>query len=87
MKFQLSPGLSMRKIDGEVFIYDRNKSLIHTFNETGALMWEAFEKGLEKKEMMERLLDAYDIDASTASADFDAFFSTLQTLGMVESVL
>ena len=87
MQVRPNPDLSIRKIDNEVFIYDRNRSLIHTFNETGAFLWNAFEQGIEKEEIVKRLVSEYEIDETSAATDMEAFFSTLHSLGLAVPAL
>lgn len=83
MRITCNPDLAIRKIDGEIFIYDCSRSLIHTFNETGALLWNALEEGLDREQMSERILAAYDVDKESAAQDIQEFFNTLENLGLV----
>lgn len=48
-----------------------------TTNETGAFLWEKLSVGIEKNELLTALLDEYDIDEHTASADMEDFIKKL----------
>lgn len=82
MKLLPNPDISIRKIDTEIFIYDRNHSLIHTFNETGVFLWEAFSRGNDKSELVRQLQSSYEVDEQTAATDIDSFFQTLESVGL-----
>ena len=53
-------------------------------NEVGAFLWKILENGAEKSELLAKLLDEYDIDESTASADIDEFLVKLKEANLVE---
>jgi hypothetical protein len=55
---------------------------VHTFNTTGAFLWDLFEKGIEKEEMIRLVTEEYEIDNDTAEADIESFFTTLSTLNL-----
>ena len=76
-------GLSIRRIENEIFIYDSNRSLIHTFNATGVFLWDQIEKGLTREEIVTNLTDTYAVDQSSAETDVDAFIATLRSAGLV----
>ena len=53
-------------------------------NEVGAFLWKILENGAEKSELLSKLLDEYDIDENTASADIDEFLVKLKEANLVE---
>ena len=83
MRFHPQNGLSIRRIEDEIFIYDTSRSLIHTFNGTGVFLWDQIEKGLTQEEILDNLADTYAIDRPTAESDFEAFIASLQTTGLI----
>ena len=85
MKLNGNPDLSIRKIDNEIFIYDRNKALVHMFNETGVFFWEAIQAGLSFEKILEKLTDIYEIDYETAKNDLQEFTEQLKKLGVTIS--
>lgn len=84
MRLRCNPELSVRKIDNELFIYNRDKALIHTFNRTGVFLWEAVEAGLPFDAMVGRMTDAFDVDKKQAAADAGEFIEKLRDLGLVD---
>jgi hypothetical protein len=83
MRMQPNANLSTRKIDNEIFIYDRDRTLIHTFNDTGAFLWNLLEQGFGKEAMTKRMTDEYEIDEQSAASDIESFLDTIRTLGLV----
>lgn len=57
---------------------------IMSLNETGVVLWELLEKGADKKELVDRLLSEYEVDAATADKDVDEFISHLREKDLIE---
>ena len=53
-------------------------------SETGAFLWEILSKGAEKETLLARMLEEYEVDESTASADIDRFLRKLQEADLIE---
>ena len=56
---------------------------VFTISPTAALAFSCIEKGLEKQEILQALLDNFEIDAQTAEADLDAFLKQLESFGII----
>mgnify|MGYP004503949793 FL=1 len=55
-----------------------------TLNETGAFLWKALTDGCaDKKELVKKLLDEYDVDKALAEKDVDAFIQKLEEQGLL----
>ena len=57
---------------------------IMSLNETGVVLWELLEKGADKKDLVDRLLSEYEVDAATADKDVDEFISHLREKDLIE---
>ena len=53
-------------------------------NETGAFLFEQLQKGIEKEELVEKMLDEYDVTRVKASADIDLFINKLKDADVFE---
>lgn len=84
MTFRCNPDLSIRKIDDELFIYDRNQSLIHTFNETGIAIWEGLEQQLSPSQIAKKLTNDFDVEEETALKDVERFLEILNRSGLTQ---
>lgn len=53
-------------------------------NESGALLFEALQKGCEEDDLVKLILSEYDIDENTARADVKRFISKVKDAGILE---
>lgn len=53
-------------------------------NETGAFLFEQLQKGIDKNELVCKMLDEYDVTKEKASEDIDAFISKLKDADVFE---
>lgn len=61
---------------------DENNVLI-TMNSSGAFVFELMQKDVSYKEVIDKLIEKYDIKEATAKADFDAFLQNVRNAGML----
>ena len=54
-----------------------------TLNESGAILWQALEKGGSREALADALLAEYEVDRATALADVDDFLKKLKGAGIV----
>ena len=55
-----------------------------TLNESGALLWQAMEKGGDRETLADALMAEYIVDRAQALADADEFLAKLQEAGCLE---
>lgn len=53
-------------------------------NETGTFLFEQLQKGIAKEELVEKMLDEYDVTREKASADIDLFINKLKDADVFE---
>lgn len=74
----LRPGeLEWRQIDDEIVALDVRSASYLTLNGTGALLWRMLAAGATRSDLVDALVDDYDVMPVTAAADIDAFLTTL----------
>ena len=79
-----------RNIAGDIVIVPVGETALKyngmiTATSTGAAIWQALESGAGSKDDLVRvLLDRFDIDPDTASADVDAFLAQLRQADLLE---
>ena len=79
----------MRDIAGDIVIVPIGDSALSyngmiTTTKTGAELWKALEKGCDRDSLIQILLERFDVDYETASADTDKFLADLVLLGLIE---
>ena len=52
-------------------------------SETGALLVEALGKDVTRLELLQLVLDTFDVDSNTAEKDLDEFFAQLKKLNLL----
>ncbi len=53
-------------------------------NDTGKTLWDKLSVGAEKAELVQALLDEYEVDENTATGDVDNFIEQLQGANILE---
>ena len=57
-----------------------------TLNSTGAFLWEKLSQGCEtKNQLVDALLDEYDVPGEIAAADVDKFLEKLEKASLIEN--
>ena len=54
-------------------------------NEVSALVWEKLQNPMTREDLLQAILDEFEVDRATASADLDALITTLQRYGVIEN--
>ncbi len=79
----------LRKVAGSYIVVPVNKLTLDfngiiNLNETGAFLFGLLQKGAEREELIEKLLDEYDVDRDKASADVDVFLQKVRDADVLE---
>ncbi|MEE8601607.1 PqqD family protein [Euzebya tangerina] len=70
--------VSWREIDGEVIAVDLTRDEYLSLNHTGSLLWRELVAGATITDLVDRLVQAFAVDARTASRDVTEFVTTLR---------
>ena len=57
---------------------------LFALTETEAFIWEQIDKGLNEAEILDAVLNEFDVDPQTAIADIDGFLNHLSSYGIIE---
>lgn len=55
-----------------------------TLNETGAYIWKCLEDEINYDELLQAILDKYEIEMETAATDLDEFLDKARANGVIE---
>jgi len=86
MQFRLNEHLSVRKIENEIFVLNRKDSKLHTFNDSGVMLWEAIQHCNSSEALVDSLLLHYEVDRGIAEKDVQEFLGELFTIQLIESL-
>jgi hypothetical protein len=76
-------GLNWREIDGEVVVLDIERSHYLNLNETGCVLWLLLAEGATPRQLVDKLIEEFDIDEATARDDVDAFVASCRENGLL----
>ncbi|MBQ7399009.1 MAG: PqqD family protein [Clostridia bacterium] len=85
---KLKDGFVLRKVADTYVVVAigaqaKQHNVMITLNETGALLWEKLSSGADKKALVDAILEVYDIDEATASADVDGFIEKVSSENLI----
>jgi len=85
---KLKDGFVLRKVADSYVVVAvgaeaKKHNVMITLNETGALLWEKLSEGAEKNDLVQAILEVYDIDEATAEADVERFIEKVNTEGLI----
>ncbi|MBN1983242.1 MAG: PqqD family protein [Chitinivibrionales bacterium] len=78
MNIRINADLSIKKLDSEFYILDRQNSMIHCMNKTGSLIWEMLSTGASIQSIVETLTNTYEVSEETARNDLHEFFASCE---------
>lgn len=86
---KIKQGFMLREIAGSWVVVPLGQRVVDfnglmTLNETGAFLWERIEQGEAEGELMNALLEEYEVDVDVARSDVDDFLGLLQESGVLE---
>jgi Coenzyme PQQ synthesis protein D (PqqD) len=77
--------LEWREIDRDIVALDGRDASYLALNGSGALLWRMLASRVTSDELVQALVDAYEVEESRAAADTDAFLRTLSDRGLLSS--
>lgn len=85
LQVKLSDGaVAWRQVEGETILLDLTASEYLAVNDSGSLLWPAIVEGTTRRELVERLLAAYELSEAQAATDVDAFLESCRARGFLE---
>lgn len=80
--------LIKREIAGDVILVPVGKTALENnglfmLNEVGGFLWDQLEEAEDRDDLVRKLLEAYDVQESTAKEDVDAFLKKLYKMGIL----
>ena len=72
-----SDRLQWLETEGEVVALDESSLLYLGLNESGSLLWSELATGATREALVAKLVEAFGVEAETATADVDRFVAEL----------
>ena len=85
---KLKQGFVLRRVAGEIIVLpsgdDLDLKMMITLNETGEFLWKRLESGAGTEELVQAMLEEYDVDEPTARSGVERFVAKLSDNGFLE---
>ena len=83
------PGFVLRNVVDEYILMPKGENIGQfngtvLFNEVSAFVWEKLQNPMSKEDLLKAILDEYEVDKATASADLDKLLDTLRGYEVIE---
>ena len=78
-----SPDAAYRTYDGQATIVLPSRAQVSVLNEIGSAVWERIDGRATLQQILDGILDEYDITREKALGDLQEFVTALKTQGMV----
>lgn len=83
---KVSDTISVRKIENEIFIFDRKSSKIHSFNRVASYIWELLVENTDPEKITEKLCNHFEVDRETAEKDKLEFIAELEKKRLLQFI-
>lgn len=78
-----SPDAAFRVYDGHATIVLSSQAYVHVLNPAGSLLWEELDGQKSLAQLLDRVMEEYDVSRQQAEADMREFIGDLLDNGMV----
>ena len=78
------PDLSVRIIDGEAIIYDRQSGLIHQLNYTASIIWQQCDGQSTITDIVQKVAHEFDVESEVARQDVLTILGRLHQLRLLQ---
>ena len=81
-------GFILRYIAGEYLLAPVGENIktfdgVAVMNELSAFLWERLQKDVSRQELLNAILEEYDVDAETCERDLDAVLKDMLEMGVI----
>ena len=77
-----NPALLAHRLDGELVLYDPDRDIVHTLNETAWFIWERCERPSD--DIAEALRNRYNVPAQNALNDVEHVLRQFHQIGLLQ---
>lgn len=77
------PQVLARRMPGGTVLVHLESNRIFELNETGARVWELIGEGLERDQIVQRLVQEFAVDTTRASTELDGLVADLEREGLL----
>ena len=86
MKYKINKGYISEQLDGKTVIFDSEKSVLYTFNETASYIFKKIKAGEDEERIINLVVKKYEIKEEKAKKDLIDLLSDLKKKKIVSSI-
>jgi len=81
--YQCAPEVLFQEVNGEIVLLDLQGETYFGLNETGARVWQLLQDGKVGDELLDMMLDEFEVDRPQLEADVTELISQLSEAGLI----
>jgi hypothetical protein len=81
--YERAPGAAAAEVDGETVVLSPSDLRYHGLNESAAAIWALLTQPSSPDELVDRLVEDFDVERSACAADVEACLTQLTDLGLL----
>ena len=82
--WRITPGVLTSDLGEESALMHKERGLYFGLDEVGTTIWNLLERGASSEEVVQGVLDEYEVERETAEADVSKFLGELEALDLVQ---
>jgi hypothetical protein len=83
IKVVISPEVLSQEVTGETVLLDLNSESYFGLDEVGTRIWQLLQEGKDLQEVVNTMLEEYEVSAEQLHADLDELLNKLDEAGLV----
>lgn len=85
---KIKEGYLLREVAGSNIVVPVGSGMMDfsgviTLNEVGAFIWKILEKGADKEDIVNKMLEEYDVEKAVVEQDVDEYIDRLKGAGLI----
>ncbi len=83
--YKIPENVLFQEVDGEAVLLSLDKGCYYGLDEVGTTIWKLIDQeDLETDQVVERLVETYDVEPDQARRDLDKFLDDLRESGLIQ---
>jgi len=82
-KFKIAENVLFQELDGEAVLLSLDEGCYFGLDELGTRIWKLIEDNLDESQVVEKIVEEYDVEPDQARQDLDKFLGDLEESGLI----
>lgn len=81
--FKIADNVLFQELDGEAVLLSLDEGCYFGLDELGTRIWKLIEEDLDTKQVVEKIVEEYEVEPEQAQQDLDKFLGDLKESGLI----